>query len=830
MPGQIKGITIEIGGNTQPLNKALEDVNKKTRDVQSELKQVERLLKLDPSNTELLAQKQKLLADAVNNSREKLDRLKDTQAEVTAQFKKGEIGEEQYRAFERELVKAEQELSKFQKELKQTGITAEQIGKSMQDTGEKMKGIGEKMSVGITAPIVAAGGLILKGAVDAEVAQGKLQASLGLTADQAADLEAVAQAVWVNGFGENIEEVNQAIMNVRQNMGNLAEDDMQKVTEGAMTIADIFDQDVKEVAAAAGVAMKNFGISSQDALDIITYGFQHGGDYSGELLDTIREYSPQFASLGLSADQAMDMLIKGAEAGSWNLDKVGDSMKEFNIRAQDGSKTTADGFAAIGLNAQEMGSAIAKGGEEAQKAFVATITALANMKDPVAQNQAGVALFGTQWEDVRAKVITAMADGVQGLGDFQGATEEAANAARENNPGLALTKSMRELQLAIGPALLPIADIINTTVAPALKSLADWFSNLSTGGQKAVLFIAGIAAAIGPLLVILGTLASAIGSIIALFGGGAAAGAAAGAAGSAAAGGGLAAVLTALTGPIGIAIAAIAALVAAGILIYKNWDEIKAKAIEVWTVLKDFLTQTWDGIKVKASEIWNGIKDFFKQWGDEILLIAIGPAGWAVLLGKKIAENWDTISKTATTVWTNIKTGISNIWTDIKNGVSGAVGNVTSAVRNGLENAWSYIKSIPSQALQWGKDIIQSLVNGIKTIRLPKLDVDVGVTYKTIAGIDVPVPDIDLNWYKKGGIFDRPAVIGVGEAGKEAVIPIDRLPGMIADALREIVGTNQQTVAAAGTPIQLVVNLDGRVIAQGLYNVQRDTARGRGLR
>ena len=107
MAGKIKGITIEIGGNVQPLNKALESVNKKSRDIQNELRQVDRLLKFNPGNTELLAQKQKLLGDQVANTREKLDRLKAAQAQVNEQFQKGEIGEEQYRAFQRELVKTE---------------------------------------------------------------------------------------------------------------------------------------------------------------------------------------------------------------------------------------------------------------------------------------------------------------------------------------------------------------------------------------------------------------------------------------------------------------------------------------------------------------------------------------------------------------------------------------------------------------------------------------------------------------------------------------------------------------------------------------------------
>ncbi|HHT47539.1 MAG TPA: hypothetical protein GX004_09715, partial [Firmicutes bacterium] len=170
--GKIKGITIEIAGNTQPLNKALEDVNRKTRDVQSELRQVEKLLKLDPGNTELLAQKQKLLAEAVSNSKEKLDRLRAAQEQVNQQFAKGEISEEQYRAFQREVVKAEQELEKFEKQLRETGLTAEQVGKKLQDAGQKMTGIGKDLSMKVTAPLVAAGAASFKMAADLEDAMG----------------------------------------------------------------------------------------------------------------------------------------------------------------------------------------------------------------------------------------------------------------------------------------------------------------------------------------------------------------------------------------------------------------------------------------------------------------------------------------------------------------------------------------------------------------------------------------------------------------------------------------------------------------------------------
>lgn len=717
MAETIKGISVVIGAETTGLTKALADVNKATRSTQTELRQVAKLLKMDPGNTELLAQKQQLLGEAVNSSREKLDRLKAAQAQVNAQFARGDIGESQYRAFNREVAAAEQQLSSFEAQLSETsdgleevGTTAESSADKLKAIGEKTKGVGEKMSVGISAPIVAAGGFMLKGAIDAQTAQGKLQASLGLTAEQAQSMGKVAESVWKNAFGENIEEVNDAVGTVRKNMGEMADGELQKVTEGAMTIADVFGAEVVDSSKAAGTMMKSFGISGQDALDLITVGFQKGGDYSGELLDTLNEYSPQFASMGLSADQAMGILLAGAEAGSYSLDKVGDSMKEFNIRAQDGSKGTAEGFKAIGLDAGKMGVSIAKGGDDAQKAFLGTVTALAGMKDPMAQNVAGTALFGTQWEDVKAKVIVAMADGAKGVGEFKGKTEEAAAAIYNNNPGSALTASMRGLQAAVGPALLPLADIINTTLVPALQGLAAWFTNLGPAGQKTVLAVLGIIAIIGPALVIIGTLIGAVTTIAGVF-------TAAGVAITTAGG-----IIAILTGPIAIAIAIIAALIAIGVLLYQNWDTISAKA---------------RAFGAAAGEV-------FRAFG--------AAAGAAV------------------------------------NAVIGFFSNLR-----------------------------------LPEIKIPKIKMPHFSMSGSFSISPPSIPSFGVDWYKTGGIFNSPSVIGVGEAGQEAVLPIDRLSGLMADALNGAGGGvtgGTSEVKHSGTITVKGVNSAGEI--QGVIDIILD--------
>lgn len=277
---------------------------------------------------------------------------------------------------------------------KRASKAMDEYGQKMQDTGGKITEVGKGLTAGVSAPIAGIGVALGKMASDFDSATGSLEAKLGVTKERAQELGKVAENVWKDNFGENIQEVSDTVSVVSQQIQGLANDDLKSASESAYTLSQVFDADISESSKTAASLMRNFGIDSTKAFDIITTGFQKGGDYSGELLDTLNEYSVQFASMGLSADQFLSILISGAQAGAFNLDKVGDAVKEFNIRAQDGSKTTADGFAAIGLNAQQMGEAIAQGGDDGQKAFAATLSALAAMKDPLKQNVAGTELFG----------------------------------------------------------------------------------------------------------------------------------------------------------------------------------------------------------------------------------------------------------------------------------------------------------------------------------------------------------------------------------------------------------------------------------------------------
>ncbi|TCN00863.1 TP901 family phage tail tape measure protein [Paenibacillus sp. BK033] len=677
MAETIKGINVVIGADTSGLSAALGDVNKRSRDIQSELKQVDKLLKLDPGNTELVAQKQKLLADSIENTKEKLSRLKQVQEQVNEQFKAGTISEGQYRAFQREIVQTEQQLKTFEQALETTGQKVDQFAAKtgnaadkLKNVGSGMKNAGANMTAGLTLPLVGIGAAAINAAGQVEGASSTIQARLGATAEEADRLSEAARGIWEQGFGESIDEVSLALTTVEQNIQDLNDADLEKLTTNALVLQKVFGADVTESVRTASVMMKNFGIDGNTAFDLMTVGFQKGGDFSGELLDTLREYAPQFASMGISASDAMGILISGANAGAFNLDKVGDALKEFNIRAQDGSKTTADGFAAIGLDATTMANAISAGGETASNAFQATITALAAMKDPVQQNIAGVNLFGTQWEDLRSKVIFAMQDGIGSLNEFEGAADKA-GAALQDNPLAEMTALWRQLQSDLAPlgtALIELAQTVLPPLIAMVSQVAQWFSNLSPSTQKLVGVIGALAAVIGPLLIAFGAIVSAIGTLMPVF--------------------------VALTGPIGLVIAAIAALAAGVYLVIKNWDTIKA-----------FFSGLWD---------W--MVNFFKKWGVEILAIVAPFIGIPLLIVKHwddikagLSAVWDWISSTSSKVFKAVVNSISNAWEDVKNRTA----DNWNAIVGAISKAIDWIKGLPKQMLEIGKNIIQGIVDGI---------------------------------------------------------------------------------------------------------------------
>ncbi|MGF1472220.1 MAG: phage tail tape measure protein [Rubrobacteraceae bacterium] len=319
-------------------------------------------------------------------------------------------------------------------------------------------------SIGETAAGVA-GGMALEDVgsglaenfQEAGRAVGGFEGRLGASKSQATDLAGVGKEVFAGAWGGSLAEVNQAVTTVAQGLGTM--DDAaktQKLTEQAMTLSDAFGMDVTESVEAARLMSQNFGISSERAFDLVAAGARDGANTSGDLLDSLREYSPMFSRLGISGSEAMRMFAEGADAGIWNTDRLGDAVKEFSVRAVDGSETTKKGFKMAGLSAQEMSAKIAKGGPTAEKAFQRTVSSILSIQDPAKRAQAGVALFGTLYEDIGDKGLRAMQKGAQGMGKVDGAAKQTGDSLY-NNFTTRLQGATRQIQVMISDSGLGAA-------------------------------------------------------------------------------------------------------------------------------------------------------------------------------------------------------------------------------------------------------------------------------------------------------------------------------------------------------------------------------------
>lgn len=360
-------------------------------------------------------------------------------------------------------------------------VNNDAANKSIDDTDKKAQGTSKtfggmigsaaKMGAGIAlavgAAAVAVGGLAVSFSEDLQKSLNGVQASTGITDEAMVGMKDTMVAIYNNNFGENFEEIGAAMTLINQQTG-LAGEALQGVTENALALKDTFGMEVETSILGANQLMKQFGLTGEESYNLIAQGAQWGLDANGDLLDTLREYSGTFADQGFSATEMFNMLSNATNAGIRDTDLAADAIKEFGIRSKDGSKASAEGFKALGLNSTEMTKSFAKGGDTAKAAFDKTTKALFAMKDPVAQNAAGVALFGTQWEDLGI-------EGVKALTNTQGEISKTVDALGKINEvkyatfGEAIEGIKRNFQTGL---LLPLGE----QIMPKLNQFAKWIS------------------------------------------------------------------------------------------------------------------------------------------------------------------------------------------------------------------------------------------------------------------------------------------------------------------------------------------------------------------
>lgn len=334
--------------------------------------------------------------------------------------------------------------SKLDKSMKDVGASAQKmaadVGKASDELGAGVeKGAGKfsgalgklKAGAAVGGGAIAAGlSMAFANSLEFSAAQAKLDAQMGTGSEASKQAGAVAGQLYAGAYGENLAECGEAVRQVMQSgavMAGASNEQVQGVTANVMSLAQAFGQDTTgAINAVAQMMRTGLAPDAQSALDVLTVGFQAGNDKAGDLLDTFNEYGTQFRKLGLDGKTAMGMITQGLQAGARDADIVADAIKEFSIRAIDGSQSTAAGFDAIGLSSQKMSAEIQKGGKPAAAALQLTLDKLRGMKDPGERAAAAVNLFGTQAEDLGDALYAlnpATAGATAGMGQVDGAAQ-----------------------------------------------------------------------------------------------------------------------------------------------------------------------------------------------------------------------------------------------------------------------------------------------------------------------------------------------------------------------------------------------------------------------
>ena len=352
----------------------------------------------------------------------------------------------------------------------------EQASKEAENSKNKGVGAVEAISnalaaAGITAVVKETAQAVYELAGSFSEAEKTIVSATGATGRELDEFMSSSLDVYASSSAESLNDVAVAMTSVQTATG-LAGDALEEATDAALVLNNTLGYEVSENARTAGALIKNFGVSATEAYNLIAIGAQNGADKNGDLLDVLNEYSAQYAALGLSAEEFVSSLVDGAEAGVFSVDKVGDAVKEFNIRAKDGSDTTAEAFELLGMNADMMSEKFAAGGDTARTAFFEVVNALESMDDPLAKNAAAVGLFGTQYEDLEATVLPVLA-GIEGgtleMYDAVGTLSEGARSMGDN-----WQQAGNSISAAFGSAITPTLEDASNALAGFVQGIGEF--------------------------------------------------------------------------------------------------------------------------------------------------------------------------------------------------------------------------------------------------------------------------------------------------------------------------------------------------------------------
>lgn len=594
MADRIKGITVQLGGDTTGLSKALKSVNKEISATQSQLKDVDRLLKLDPTNTKLLAQKQRLLSGEIDTTKQKLSSLKEAEKQVQQQFAEGKVSQEQYDALQREIADTEQKLKSLKKEAQDFGSTFKQVmgdaGGKLQNLGSTLTGAGQKM-LPVTGAIAGIGAAAVKTGADFDSSMSKVKALSGANEEQFAQLrQAALDAGETTAFSAS--EAADALGYMA--LAGWDADQSMTALPGVLDLAAASDMDLAAASDMVTDYLSAFGLEAAQAgsfADMLAYAQANSNTTADQLGEAYKNCAATLHGAGQDVETVTSLLealanqgLKGSEAGT----AVSAIMRDITAKMSDGAIKIGDTSVAV---------------QDADGNFRDLTDILTDVEaatEGMGTAQQAAALSGTFTADSIKGLNMVLTEGMGNVAGYEeelrgslGTAGEQASTMLDNFSG-----QMTLLQSALQSGAIAISDVLTPVISQLVgyvQQAVDWFNSLDEGQKKTIITIAMVVAAIGPLLMILGSIASGIGSIITLVG--------------------------LIASPVGLVVAAV---VAAGVLIgavvaaimthldeFKQYfNDVAANFGEVWQSVIDDATQGWEAFKDAFKAVVNAIIGF----------------------------------------------------------------------------------------------------------------------------------------------------------------------------------------------------------------------------
>ena len=741
---RIKGITVEIGGDTTKLQTALKGVNTEIRNTQSQLKDVEKLLKLDPGNTELMAQKHRLLGDAVKETKEKLETLKTAAEQANTALANGEISQSQYDALQREIIETENNLRDLERQAGQSAVALQKIaatGEKLKTVGSAIEGVGQKL-MPVTAAVGGLGAAAVKVASDFDSAMSQVAAVSGATGK---DLEALRDKAREMGSKTKFSASEAAEAMNYMAMAGWKTGDMLSGIEGIMNLAAASGEDLATTSDIVTDALTALGLSAEDSghfADILAAASSNANTNVSMMGETFKYCAPVAGALGFSAEDTAEAIGLMANAGI-KSSQAGTAMRSMMTNLTGEVKFVGDAFGELTIQTTNTDGSMRSLGD-----ILADCRAAFSQMSESEKAANAEALVGKNAMSGFLAVMNAAPGDIEKLNsainNCDGTAEKMAATMQDNLAGqLTILKSqLEELAISIGEILMPyIRQIVGW-----IQGLVDWLNSLDEGTKKIIVTVALVAAALGPVLIVIGKVVGAVGTIMTVVPqiASAISGVIAFVSGT------VIPAISAVVAAIGWVPLAIAAVVAILVVLYNKCEWFREAVNAIWTQIKEFFVSAWEVICSFFTETipnaWNSLVSFFQgipAWwsglwqsvGDFFSNIWTNMMNNPVLTGivDMIRSLWENLSTTLQGIWNGIKTAASGAWELIKNVVLGPVlllidlvtgnftklkedaANIWNNIKNAASNIWNGIKQVVGSLAQGLANHVSILFNGLKT-------------------------------------------------------------------------------------------------------------------